>query len=141
MRPKKVILCVDDNEQELSVLKFMLETNGYRVLAAANGQEAIALFSTAPQIDLVLTDTTMPQMSGGQLVMRLKRMRSHVPMVLLGDTQSANGEIHVADAVIARKNCPTQELLERIKIMSARKRGPRKGAQRISPVAELAAAS
>lgn len=87
MRPKKVLLCVDDNEQELSVTKFMLETNGYRVLAAANGQEAIAIFATAPQIDLVLADTTMPQMSGGQLVERLKRMRSYVPMMLLGDGQ------------------------------------------------------
>jgi CheY-like chemotaxis protein len=141
MRPKKVILCVDDNEQELSVLKFMLATNGYRVLAAANGQEAIALFTTAPQVDLVLTDTTMPHMSGGQLVERLKRMRSYVPMVLLGDAQAAHGEIHVADAVIVRKNCSTQELLERIKVMSARKRGPRKGAQRISTAHELAAAS
>ena len=56
MRPKKVILCVDDNEQELSVLKFMLATNGYRVLAATNGQEAIADFSPMPQIDLVLAD-------------------------------------------------------------------------------------
>ena len=46
MRPKKVILCVDDNEQELSVLKFMLATNGYRVLSASNGQEAIAIFAT-----------------------------------------------------------------------------------------------
>ena len=141
MRPKKVILCVDDNEQELSVLKFMLATNGYRVLAAANGQEAIAIFATAPQIDLVLTDTTMPQMNGGQLVERLKRMRGHVPMILLGDAQPANGELHVADAMIARKNCSTQELLERIKVMSARKRGPRKGTQRISPAHELAAAS
>ena len=141
MRPKKVILCVDDNEQELSVLKFMLATNGYRVLAASNGQEAIAVFATAPQIDLVLTDTTMPQMSGGQLVERLKRMRGHVPMILLGDAQAASGELHVADAMLARKNCSTQELLERIKVMSARKRGPRKGAQRFTPVTELAAAS
>lgn len=141
MRPKKVILCVDDNEQELSVLKFMLTTNGYRVLAASNGQEAIAVFATAPQIDLVLADTTMPQMNGGQLVERLKRMRGHVPMILLGDTQAANGELHVADAVLVKKNCSTQELLERIKAMSARKRGPRKGAQRFMPVNELAAAS
>jgi CheY-like chemotaxis protein len=141
MRPKKVILCVDDNEQELSVLKFMLATNGYRVLAASNGQEAISVFATAPLIDLVLADTTMPQMSGGQLVERLKRMRSHVPMILLGDAHAANGEMHVADAVLARKTCSTQELLERIKVMSARKRGPRKGAQRITPVNELAAAS
>lgn len=141
MRPKKVILCVDDNEQELSVLKFMLATNGYRVLAASNGQEAIAIFATAPLIDLVLADTTMPQMSGGQLVERLKRMSSHVPMILLGDAQTAMGELHVADAVLARKNCSTQELLERIKVMSARKRGPRKGTQRFTPVHELAAAS
>ena len=132
MRPKKVILCVDDNEQELSVLKFMLATNGYRVLSASNGQEAIAVFATAPQIDLVLADTTMPQMSGSQLVERLKRMRSHVPMILLGDAQAAGGEMHVADAVMARKNCTSHELLERIKVMSARKRGPRKGAQRWS---------
>jgi CheY-like chemotaxis protein len=141
MRPKKVLLCVDDNEQELSVTKFMLETNGYRVLAATNGQEAIAIFATAPQIDLVLADTTMPQMSGGQLVERLKRMRSYVPMMLLADGQAASAEIHVADAMVARKNCSTQELLERIKVMSARKRGPRKGAQRVMQINELAAAS
>jgi CheY-like chemotaxis protein len=141
MRPKKVLLCVDDNEQELSVTKFMLETNGYRVLAATNGQEAIAIFATAPQIDLVLADTTMPQMSGGQLVERLKRMRGYVPMMLLADGQAASAEIHVADAMVARKNCSTQELLERIKVMSARKRGPRKGAQRVMQINELAAAS
>jgi CheY-like chemotaxis protein len=141
MRPKKVLLCVDDNEQELSVTKFMLETNGYRVLAATNGQEAIAIFASAPQIDLVLADASMPQMSGGQLVERLKRMRSYVPMMLLGDGQTASAELHVADAMIARKNCSTQELLERIKVMSARKRGPRKGAQRVTHINELAAAS
>jgi two-component system, OmpR family, response regulator CpxR len=144
MRPKKVILCVDDNEQELSVLKFMLQTNGYRVLTAVNGQEAVAIFASAPQIDLVLTDGQMPQMNGVQLVEKLKRMASHVPMILFGDKPVANGEIHVADATVVRKNCSSQELLERIKVMSTRKRGPRKGAQRMVQVAEreeLAAAS
>jgi len=141
MRPKKVILCVNDNEQELSVLRFMLMTNGYRVLAASNGQEAIAIFSSAPQIDLVLADAHMPQMSGNQLIERLKRIAGHVPMILLSDTQPAGGEIHAADAMLTRRNCPPQELLERIKVMSARKRGPRKGAQRVTHVEELAAAS
>jgi len=55
MRPKKVILCVDDNEQELSVLKFMLATNGYRVVSAVTGQEAIGIFAETP-VDLVLAD-------------------------------------------------------------------------------------
>ena len=141
MRPKKVILCVDDNEQELSVLKFTLATNGYRVLAASNGQEAIAVFSATPQIDLILADTNMPQMSGFQLAERLKRMRSHVPMLLLAEGQAVGGEIHVADAVMARKGCSSLELLERVKVMSARKRGPRKGAHRVAQDDVLAAAS
>jgi CheY-like chemotaxis protein len=140
MRPKKIILCVDDNEQELSVMSFMLSTNGYRVLSATNGQEAIAAFSSAV-VDLVLADQTMPQMNGSQLIGRLKQIASHVPMILLGDPQTMAGEMHAADAVIAKKNCSPHELLERIKVMSARKRGPRKGAQRHTPEIELAIAS
>jgi DNA-binding response OmpR family regulator len=140
MRPKKVILCVDDNEQELSVLKFMLTTNGYRVFSASSGQEAIGIFANTP-VDLVLADFSMPQMNGNQLVDRLKRTAAHVPMIVLGDPQTMVGEIHAADALLAKKSCSPQELLERIKVMSARKRGPRKGAQRMAPVTELAAAS
>ena len=140
MRPKKVILCVDDNEQELSVLKFMLATNGYRVVSATNGQDAISIFSET-QVDLVLADYVMPQMNGCQLVERLKQTASHVPMILLGDPQKMGGEMHAADALLAKKNCSSQELLERIKVMSARKRGPRKGSQRMAPMAELAVAS
>jgi CheY-like chemotaxis protein len=140
MRPKKVILCVDDNEQELSVLKFMLATNGYRVVSATNGQEAIGIFAGTP-VDLVLADYAMPQMDGNQLVDRLKQIAPHVPMILLGDPQKMGGEIHAADALLAKKNCSTQELLERIRLMSARKRGPRKGSQRLAPAVELAVAS
>ena len=131
MRPKKIILCVDDNELELSVLKFMLATNGYRVVAANNGQEAIGIFSDTA-VDLVLSDYAMPQMNGDQLVNR--------PMILLGDPQKMGDQLHGADALLAKKSCSPQELLERIKVMSARKRGPRKGAIRMAH-AELAVAS
>lgn len=140
MRPKKVILCVDDNEQELSVTSFMLSTNGYRVISVTNGQDAISVFASEP-VDLVLTDQGMPQMNGCQLIGRLKQIASHVPMILLGDPQSMAGEIHLADALIAKKNCTPHELLERIKIMSARKRGPRKGVLRQMPSIEFAVAS
>jgi two-component system, OmpR family, response regulator CpxR len=139
MRPKKIILCVDDNEQELSVLKFMLSTNGYRVVSANNGNDAIGIFSEMP-VDLVLTDFSMPQMNGDQLVKRLKQISSHIPMILLGDPNKMGDSMHGADALIAKKNCPPQMLLERIKIMSARKRGPRKGSTRIAHP-ELAVAS
>jgi len=130
MRPKKVILCVDDNEQDLSVLKFMLSTNGYRVLSANNGQEAIAIFGDHT-VDLVLTDHAMPQMNGDQLIRRLKQMAAHIPMVLMGDPQKMDGQIPAADAFVSKKNCSPMDLLECIKQKSARKRGPRKGIQRL----------
>lgn len=139
MRPKKIILCVDDNEQELSVLKFMLSTNGYRVISANNGADAIGIFSETA-VDLVLTDFSMPQMDGDQLVSRLKQIASHIPMILLGEPQKMADRMHGADALLAKKNCSPQELLERIKVMSARKRGPRKGSTRMAH-AELAVAS
>jgi CheY-like chemotaxis protein len=80
-------------------------------------------------------------MNGNQLVDRLKQIAPHIPMILLGDPQKMGCEMHAADALLAKKNCSAQELLERIKVMSARKRGPRKGALRLAPVAELAVAS
>jgi two-component system, OmpR family, response regulator CpxR len=140
MRPKKIILCVDSNEQELSVLSFMLSTNGYKVLAATTARDAEEMFGEN-QVDLVLADAGLQQSSGDQLVRRLKQMASHVPMVLLGDPAKMNGQLHAADALLAKKVCTPMELLERIKIMSARKRGPRKGTQRAVQPAELAVAS
>jgi DNA-binding response OmpR family regulator len=83
----------------------------------------------------------MPQMNGDQLVSRLKQIGTHVPMILMGDPQKMAGLMHGADALLAKKTCSPQELLERIKVMSARKRGPRKGVQRVAQPVELAVAS
>jgi len=130
MRPKKIILCVDDNEQELSVLSFTLSTNGYRVVAANNGKDAIGIF-TDTTVDLVLSDYAMPHMNGDQLVKSLKQIAAHVPMILLGDPQKMGDHLHGADALVAKKTGAPLELLERIKVMSARKRGPRKGTPRM----------
>jgi len=90
-------------------------------------------------MDLVLSDFAMPQMNGNQLVDRLKQIAPHVPMILLGDPQKMGGDLHAADALLAKKNCSPQELLERIKVMSARKRGPRKGSVRTPQIPPLAA--
>lgn len=140
MRPKKIILCIDDNEQELSVTKFMLHTNGYKVFGALNPQEAIAILAATP-VDLVLAVQLMANTSGTQLVGRLKQMAPQVPMILLGDPQKMNGEMHAADALLSRRACSPHELLDRIKTMCTRKRGPRKGGQRPAVDVELAAAS
>ena len=133
MRPKKTILCVDDNEQALSVRKFLLETRGYRVLTAVNGQDAISVFSST-QIDLVLTDLGLPQMDGNALIGQLKGLSAEVPMILTSDTVRAGERTHRADAFLGKGCCTPVELIERIRVMSARKRGPRKAVAAPVPI-------
>ncbi len=128
MRPKKTILCVDDNEQALSVRKFMLETRGYRVLSALNGQQAMELFERGG-IDLVLSDLIMPQMDGNELVRRMKSLHPEIPMILLSGSVKANDRAIHADAFLPKGACSPVEVLERIRVMIARKRGPKKTLQ------------
>ena len=45
MKPKRTILCVDDNEQSLSIRKVMLETRGYRVIVSTSGIDALEKFA------------------------------------------------------------------------------------------------
>jgi two-component system, OmpR family, response regulator CpxR len=125
MRPKKTILCVDDNEQCLSVRKFMLETRGYRVLTALNGQQALELYQQGG-IDLVLSDLIMPAMDGNELIHRMKAIQSDVPMILLSGSVRAYERASHADAFLPKGACSPVEVLERIRIMIARKRGPKK---------------
>jgi len=125
MRPKKVILCVDDHEQVLSVRKFLLETRGYRVVTARSGEEAIEKFRLG-SIDLVLGDLVMPQMDGNEMVRRMKEISPEVPMILISGSVRAFERANRADAFLPKGACTPVEMLERIRVMIARKRGPRK---------------
>ena len=80
--------------------------------------------------------------NGGQIIGRLKEIASHVPMILLTDPARMASQANAADALLPKKNCSPLELLERVKNMSARKRGPRKGSTRVTHLQhELAVAS
>jgi two-component system response regulator CpxR len=125
MRPKKTILCVDDNEQTLAVRKFLLETRGYRVIAAHSAEEAIERFRDGG-IDLVLGDVVMPQMDGNEMVRRMKDIAPEIPTILISGTVKAFERASRADAFLPKGACTPVEMLERIRVMIARKRGPRK---------------
>lgn len=128
MRPKKTILCVDDNEQILSVRTFLLETRGYRVIAATNPHEALAIIenSLPSSIDLLLCDLIMPQMDGNELVRRAKQMLPMLPAMIVSGTVTAYDRAGRADAFLPKGACSPAEVLERVRILVARKRGPKK---------------
>jgi CheY-like chemotaxis protein len=126
MRPKKVILCIDDNEQSLSIRKFMLETRGYRVLAATSGREALDLFQQAGTVDLVLTDLVMPEMDGAELIRVLKELAPEVPMILVSGKVKMYEKGTRADVFLPKGTYAAVELLEKIRVLLVKKRGPKK---------------
>lgn len=61
------ILLVDDEEPVRRLLRITLERDGYEVVEAANGHQALALYEEQP-VDLVITDIAMPDMHGFHLI-------------------------------------------------------------------------
>lgn len=125
MKPKKTILCVDDNEQALSIRKVMLETRGYRVLALNNGDEALEAFRRGG-IDLVLTDLSMPGVDGPRLIEDMKRISPQTPVVLISGRTKIYERETMADVFLSKGMYEPADLLERIRLLLVRKRGPKR---------------
>lgn len=119
--------------------KFLLETRGYRVVTAVSARDAIELLRPGG-IDLVLGDLIMPQMDGNEMVHRMKEIAPEVPMILLSGTVKAFDRASHADAFLPKGACSPVELLERVRVMIARKRGPKKAVTRPSFDDDFAAA-
>ncbi|HYS42386.1 MAG TPA: response regulator, partial [Geobacteraceae bacterium] len=79
-----MILCVDDEPMNLSLLEAMLIPQGYKTIKAANGMEAWAKIQSE-HIDVVLLDVMMPGLDGFEVCLRIKsdeRYRS-IPVIML----------------------------------------------------------
>ncbi|MFZ0958307.1 MAG: response regulator, partial [Candidatus Sulfotelmatobacter sp.] len=123
------ILCVDDNEQSLSHRKIMLETRGYRVVSFSRGEEALARFRQGG-IDLVVTDMAMPGLDGPQLIAAIKNLSPQTPAVLISSKVRIYSHESQADVFLTKGMYAPADLLERIRILLVRKRGPKRMQQR-----------
>jgi CheY-like chemotaxis protein len=91
---KKKILVVDDEPLVCEAIEMMLAFDGYEVVAASNGQEALALFEPG-KFDLVVTDYTMPGMKGDELALAVKALMPGQPVIMI----TAHAELLRASAV------------------------------------------
>jgi two-component system NtrC family response regulator len=76
------ILIVDDEKNYLVVLQALLADSGYEVLTAPNGNQALAL-AAEEEPDLVITDMRMPQMTGVELIQRLRANFNEIPIIVM----------------------------------------------------------
>ncbi|MDK9706182.1 MAG: PAS domain S-box protein [Desulforhopalus sp.] len=80
---KEHILFIDDEEMLVELGKAMLERLGYHVTARRTSLDALTTFQNQPDtFDLVITDQTMPGMTGFDLARRILQIRPHMPIIL-----------------------------------------------------------
>ena len=76
---KKKILIVDNEEDQLKIMKTILVKLGYEIISAISAEEAEAFFQNQ-NFDLVITDLIMPEMDGIELCEKLKKISPNTPV-------------------------------------------------------------
>jgi PAS domain S-box-containing protein len=77
------ILCVDDEDQIVQLEKQILERLGYQVITRTSSIDALETFRAEPdKFDLVITDMTMPEITGIQLSQKLRDIRADIPIIM-----------------------------------------------------------
>jgi two-component system cell cycle sensor histidine kinase/response regulator CckA len=82
-RGHETVLLVEDEEVVRRLAQRGLESCGYRVLSAPNGEEAVRMFAVHEDIHLVITDVVMPKLSGREMVERLRDRRPNLRVLYM----------------------------------------------------------
>jgi two-component system cell cycle sensor histidine kinase/response regulator CckA len=99
--PTETVLVVDDHPGARDVITRMLEQGGFATITAANGAEAIARLAAGPPVQAVVTDVSMPDMTGVELAYHV---REHYPTLPIAIVSGDLGDIE--RSVIARAGVP-----------------------------------
>jgi len=118
MCKKELILCVDDEENQLAVRKLVLESKGYAVLTAPSGQQALALLAQH-SVDLVLSDHLMPGLTGAELARQIKAQKPELPVILISAVNEIPADAAYADLFMSKLDGPIA-MCENIAAMLAR---------------------
>src|ERR1700733_5662744 len=95
------ILCVDDEETPRTLRKLILQKQGYQVVTAASGAEALELLGQT-NIHLVLSDQMMPGMTGTELTKSVKANRPAMPVILISGVNEIPADASYADRFISK---------------------------------------
>jgi CheY-like chemotaxis protein len=120
---KGLLLCIDDAIPILDVLTSILEQYGYSVLASPDVKHGLTLFQTT-EIHLVILDHDMPEMSGHEVALEMKRIKPAVPIILhSGAVEIPEKTLNVVDAVVP-KGANLQLLISQVAGIMAASRNP-----------------
>jgi len=121
----KTIFFVEDDSVVVQVYRAKLLREGFGVEVAEDGLVAVKMLA-AVKPDVVVLDLMMPKLNGAKLIEQLKSISPETPALLLSGCVSCCPEEHLADAWIPKGELAPMELLERIRVLLIRKRGPKR---------------
>ncbi|MDO8746768.1 MAG: response regulator, partial [Thermodesulfovibrionales bacterium] len=115
----ETILVAEDEESVRRLITEVLEENGYKVIEAADGEDAVNKFmGNKDKIDLLLLDTIMPKMSGREAYERIKKIKPDIKLLMSSgypaDYISKNGILEEGLNFIAKPMSPTK-LLKKVR--------------------------
>lgn len=121
----RVLLVVEDDENQREILCLVLEQAGYTVLSATNGKEGIDLLKKSP-VDLLVCDVMMPIMNGKEMVQTLRATSKYkdLPILMLTAVSDSDKEYELLDHgadEYCEKNVRKKVLLKRIEKLLERK--------------------
>ena len=94
MRYNKTLMVVEDEEKLLRTLSDFLMIQGYEIIQAADGQEALEIFfNNMNKIDLILLDIMLPRMNGNEVLKEIRR-NSQVPVIMLTANSSVEKQLY-----------------------------------------------
>lgn len=112
----KPILLVDDNDQLRQVMARALDAAGYIVLQAKDGSEALDVLSVGPQIQLLITDITMPGMTGIELASHFMAGSNAPPVLFISGYPQGLAEL---PGPFLQKPFTPETLVDTVKRLSA----------------------
>ncbi len=116
---RELILCVEDDATVRGLVALLLERQGYQVLTAADGEEALRTAAPVlPRVALLITDVVMPRMNGRRVARRLRELKPDLKCIYMsgyaGGTIAPSDELEPGD-VLVEKPIDPETLLRRVR--------------------------
>jgi CheY-like chemotaxis protein len=115
--PRRILLVVDDDDDSRLALATFLRRQGYGVVPAANGEEALCALRARPAPDLILLDMLMPVLDGWGFLGQLRQAGGQVPVLVTTGAEALTPEWAAAHgcAGLLRKPVGPEELLDEVR--------------------------
>jgi CheY-like chemotaxis protein len=99
-----IVLCLDDEEALLRLLKVAFEVNGYVALPATNGHQALRLAATH-RLDAAVLDFGLPDMTGGEVAREIKHIRPDTPILMFsGARDILPSDVTHVDVIVSKSD-------------------------------------